>query len=267
MGFQIRLWVGSFIFGFGILFWTWFIRNIFKSRLHKPPLYRNYHPIIHVTWNSIWVILGLWIYPSKGIIPVIPLILGIAIGLYISRSAKNIESSDNLRRQVKQQENITHEGLSAAIFMAMVNNEKDVETTLQSFSVKNIDDVKLELKFLKVFSTIHLIITTVTDDNLRQKILETFYSFLFSKSSENYFGCPFELISEKFGIRLNKYFDAISEQNPNGLSHSIGKQFSKFIGQENDIESTHLAAIFFSSELMFKEPVLDSVLKKYKYDQ
>jgi len=266
MGFQIRLWVGSLIFGFGILSWTWFIRNIFKSRLHKPSFYRNYHPVIHVTWNSIWVILGLWIYPSQGIIPIIPLILGIAIGLYISRSAKNIDSSDILRTQAKQQEKITHEGLAAAIFMAMVNNETDVETTLQSFSVKNIDDVRLELKFLKVFSTIHLITTTVTDDNLRDEILETFYSFLFSKSSENYFGCPFELISEKFGIRFNKYYDAISEQNPNDLPYSIGKQFSKFIGQENDIDSTFLAATFFSGELISKRHVLDSALKKYKYD-
>jgi len=208
MGFQIRLWVGSLIFGFGIFSLTWFIRNIFKSRLRKPLFYRKFHPAVHIVWSAIYIALGLWIYPVTGTIPIIPLILGVAIGLYVSRSAK----IDDYEGKAKPQEKTTPESLSAAIFVAMVNNEKDIEITLKYFSKIDVDTdkINLELKLLKVFSTIFLIETSVNNDKLRDEIFTAFFSFLFSKSSENYFGCPFESISEKFDTRLNKYHDAIS---------------------------------------------------------
>ena len=61
----------------------------------SPPLYRNYHPVVHVIWNTIYIILGLWIYPIHGIIPILPLVVGIVIGLYISRSGKTKASDED----------------------------------------------------------------------------------------------------------------------------------------------------------------------------
>lgn len=258
MGYQIKLWVGAFIFGFGVFSLTWFIRNAFKSNLDKPLYYRKYYPVVHVVGSAICIALGLLIYPTQGTMLIIPLVLGIAIGLYISRSASN----NVFEKKEKREGKVTPDGLAAAIFMAMVNNEKDIETILENFSSKNIDDVKLELKFLKVFSAFHLIITTVQDSTLRDEIAEAFYLFLFSKSSENYFGCPFESISEKFGTRFNKYHDALSEQNPNGPPYSIGKQFAKFIGHENDVDITFRAATFFVGEIKFKSPILEKALNQ-----
>jgi len=168
--------------------------------------------------------------------------------------------------QSKQQEKMTPEGLAAALFVAMVNNKKDIEITLQNFSTISTHDVELELKFLKVFSMFHLIQTTVKDDKLMNAILKAFYSFFLSKSSEDYFGCPFESISEKLDMRIHKYSDAISEPNPHGPPYGIGKQFSRFIGYENDYDSTYRGALFFTSELKFKGPVLDNILKQYKFD-
>jgi hypothetical protein len=85
--YQLRLWIGSGLFAFGIFGWTWFLRNVFKRRINKAIFYTRYHPIIHIFWNTFWVMLGLWIYPIENTFPLIPLILGIAIGLYISRSS------------------------------------------------------------------------------------------------------------------------------------------------------------------------------------
>lgn len=168
--------------------------------------------------------------------------------------------------QSKHQEKVTPEGLAAAIFMAMVNNKKDIEIILQNFTTMNNHNVELELKFLKVFSIYHLLQTTVKDDNLMNAILKAFYSFFFSKSSEDYFGCPFKSISEKLNMRINKYSDAISEPNPHGPPYGIGKQFSMFIGYENDSVSTNQAALFFTGQLKFTGPALENILKQYKYN-
>jgi len=165
------------------------------------------------------------------------------------------------------QKKITHEGLAAAIFMVMVNNKKDIEITLQYFSTMHNCNVELELKFLKVFSIFHLIQTTVKDDNLMNAILKAFYSFFFSKSSEDYFACPFESISEKLDMRINKYNEALYEPNPQGPPYGIGKQFSRFIGYENDPDITYRGALFFTSQLKFTGPVLDKILKQYKFDE
>jgi hypothetical protein len=51
-------------------------------------LYTKYHPVIQVFWNTLWVIVGLWIYPIEKTIPIIPLIIGIVIALYVSRGGK-----------------------------------------------------------------------------------------------------------------------------------------------------------------------------------
>jgi len=86
--FKIRLWLGSGIFAFGILWWTWFLRNAFRRRIDKAMLYTKYHPVIHFFWNTFWVVFGLWLYPIEQTIPIIPLIAGIVIGLYVSRRGK-----------------------------------------------------------------------------------------------------------------------------------------------------------------------------------
>ena len=168
--------------------------------------------------------------------------------------------------QSKQHDIVSPEGLAAAIFMAMVSNKKDIEIILQNFSTMNTHDVELELKFLKVFSTFYLVQSTVKDDSLKQAISKSFYKFFFSKSSEDYFGCPFKSISEKLNMRINKYSDAISEPNPHDPPYGIGKQFSRFIGYENDSVSTYQAALFFTGQLKFTGPALESILKQYKDD-
>lgn len=88
MEYDLRLWFGSGIFAFGIFCWTWFLRNAFKRRMNKAMLYTKYHPLILIVWNIAWVILGLWVYPIEKTVPLIPLILGIVFGLYISRGGK-----------------------------------------------------------------------------------------------------------------------------------------------------------------------------------
>jgi hypothetical protein len=82
IAYKIKLWLGSGIFAFGIFWWVWFLRNLFKRRIQKAKLYTEYHPLIHIIWNSIWVILGLWIYPIEQTIPLIPLIVGILSEIY-----------------------------------------------------------------------------------------------------------------------------------------------------------------------------------------
>ena len=83
--YKIRLWLGSVIFAFGIFWWTWFLRNAFRRRIEKSMLYTKYHPVIQIIWNTLWVVFGLWLYPIEKTIPIIPLIAGIGIGLYVSR--------------------------------------------------------------------------------------------------------------------------------------------------------------------------------------
>ena len=83
--FKIKLWLGSGIFAFGVFWWTWFLRNAFRRRMDKAKLYTEYHPVIQIIWNSFWVAFGLWLYPIEKTLPIIPLIAGIAIGLYVSR--------------------------------------------------------------------------------------------------------------------------------------------------------------------------------------
>ena len=83
--YKIRLWVGSGIFAFGVFWWTWFLRNAFRRRMDKAMLYTKYHPVIQIIINSVWVAIGLWVYPIEKTLPIIPLIAGIAFGLYVSR--------------------------------------------------------------------------------------------------------------------------------------------------------------------------------------
>ena len=83
--YKIRLWVGSGIFAFGVFWWTWFLRNAFRRRMDKAMLYTKYHPVIQIIINSVWVAIGLWVYPIEKTLPIIPLIAGIALGLYVSR--------------------------------------------------------------------------------------------------------------------------------------------------------------------------------------
>lgn len=68
--FKIRLWVGSGVFAFGVSWWTWFLRNAFRKRIDKAMLYTKYHPVIHIVWNTFWVVFGLLLYPIKKTIPI-----------------------------------------------------------------------------------------------------------------------------------------------------------------------------------------------------
>jgi O-antigen/teichoic acid export membrane protein len=83
--YNLRLWIGSGIFAFGIFWWTLFLVNAFKIKINKTMLYKKYHPKTHVIMSSLCVILGLWFYPTEETFPLIPLILGITFGFYISR--------------------------------------------------------------------------------------------------------------------------------------------------------------------------------------
>lgn len=74
--YKIRLWVGSGIFAFGVFLWTWFLRNAFRRRMDKAMLYTKYHPVIQIIINSVWVAIGLWVYPIEKTLPIIPLIAG-----------------------------------------------------------------------------------------------------------------------------------------------------------------------------------------------
>jgi hypothetical protein len=85
LGYSFRLWLGSAIFAFGVLWWTWFLRNLFRKRINKARLYTEFHPVIQILWNTFWIALGLWIYPIEQTTPLIPLIIGILLGLYFSR--------------------------------------------------------------------------------------------------------------------------------------------------------------------------------------
>ena len=89
-GYKVKLWIGSIIFAFGIFWWTWFLRNALRafkgsSRVHTAKLYTDYNPVIHIIWNTLWVALGLWIYPEKNFVPIIPLVVGVILGLLFSR--------------------------------------------------------------------------------------------------------------------------------------------------------------------------------------
>ena len=86
--YKLRLWLGSGIFAFGIFGWTWFLRNAFKRKMDQALFYKQYHPMIQVFWNTLWIIVGLWVYPIEKTIPLIPLIIGIVIGLYVSKGGK-----------------------------------------------------------------------------------------------------------------------------------------------------------------------------------
>ena len=88
MEYNLRLWFGAGIFAYGIFWWTWFLRNAFKRRINQSVLYTKYHTLIQIVWNTSWVILGLWVYPIEKTVPLIPLILGIVLGLYVSRAGK-----------------------------------------------------------------------------------------------------------------------------------------------------------------------------------
>lgn len=86
--YNLRFWFGSGMFGFGIFWWTLFLVNSFKIRLNKAMLHKKYHPWAHAIWGSVWVILGLWAYPSEKTLPLLPLALGIVFGFLTSRRAR-----------------------------------------------------------------------------------------------------------------------------------------------------------------------------------
>jgi len=86
--YELRLWLGSFTFAFGVFCWTWFLRNAFKRKFDQAMGYKNYPYWIHITWNTIWIILGLYIYPKEYFIPIWPLLIGIIVGLYVSKGGK-----------------------------------------------------------------------------------------------------------------------------------------------------------------------------------
>jgi len=81
----VRLWVGSFVFAIGIAFWVWFLRNLFRRHINQARLFTKYNKVIQIIINSAWVILGLWIYPIPETIPLIPLVTGILLGIWMSK--------------------------------------------------------------------------------------------------------------------------------------------------------------------------------------
>ena len=84
--YTVRLWTGSFIFAFGIAFWVWFLRNLFRrKRVNQALLFTEYNKTVQIIFNSAWVILGLWIYPIPETMPLLPLIIGILFGIGMSR--------------------------------------------------------------------------------------------------------------------------------------------------------------------------------------
>lgn len=83
--YTLRLWIGSAIFAFGVAFWIWFFRNLFRPRHNRARLFVENPIIVPIIWNSVWVILGLWIYPVPHTIPLLALIIGLITGFQISK--------------------------------------------------------------------------------------------------------------------------------------------------------------------------------------
>jgi hypothetical protein len=83
--YTLRLWTGSILFAIGISFWVWFFRNLFRDRLNRAKLFVETNSLIIISWNLVWVIVGLWIYPIPKTIPLLGLIAGLMLGRSISR--------------------------------------------------------------------------------------------------------------------------------------------------------------------------------------
>ncbi len=98
--YSFRLWMGSLLFAIGIGFWTWFLRNASrKEKANQAKLYKSFHKIIQVIWNSAWVGAGLWLYPIPKTIPLIALLGGVFSGIYFSQTGhKNGHSRNELLR-------------------------------------------------------------------------------------------------------------------------------------------------------------------------
>ena len=81
----VRLLVGSLLFTIGIAFWVWFLRNLFRRRSNQALLFVEYHKGVQIICNTVWIILGLWIYPIPMTVPLVPLIAGLGLGWWMSR--------------------------------------------------------------------------------------------------------------------------------------------------------------------------------------
>jgi len=99
--YSFRLWVGSLIFAVGMGFWTWFLRNASrKDKADQSTLFKSFHKIVQMIWNSTWVGIGLWVYPIPKTIPLIALMGGVFSGIYFSQpSHKNGHSRNELLRK------------------------------------------------------------------------------------------------------------------------------------------------------------------------
>lgn len=81
----LMLWLGSAVFALGIAFWVWLFRNLARPPLNQAMLFRRVPLLFLIAWNVLLVILGLWIYPNPGTIPLIGLIVGLILGWRMSR--------------------------------------------------------------------------------------------------------------------------------------------------------------------------------------
>ncbi len=99
--YSFRLWIGSLIFAVGIGFWVWFLRNASrKNRKDQARLFKSFHKMIQVIWNSAWVGVGLWVYPIPKTIPLIALLGGVFSGIYFSQAHhKNSHNRNELFRK------------------------------------------------------------------------------------------------------------------------------------------------------------------------
>lgn len=81
----VRLLVGSLLFTIGIAFWVWFLRNLFRRRSNQALLFVEYYKGVQIICNTVWIILGLWIYPIPVTVPLVPLIAGLGLGWWMSK--------------------------------------------------------------------------------------------------------------------------------------------------------------------------------------
>ena len=81
----LRIWLGSIFFALGVASWLWFFRNAVRPKLNRALLFRKTPLAILFIWNVILIAIGLWIFPIPETIPLVGLILGIIIGLKISK--------------------------------------------------------------------------------------------------------------------------------------------------------------------------------------
>jgi len=83
----IKLLLGAVILFLGAFSWTWFLRNASrKSVLQQAKLYRDFPNWMHIICNTTLVLIGFYIYPMEQYSAILPIIVGIVIGLYVSRA-------------------------------------------------------------------------------------------------------------------------------------------------------------------------------------